>query len=89
MHSEISCKAQNALNETEKIIRRLAEVYRKELCESLNNRFANFESYFFHPSDCAIIDPYHKVCELYSSLCDKDKEDFRESFTKIARLFGV
>lgn len=83
-----SMKTRNTLTEVEKIIRQVPEVYRKELCLSLKDHFCDPLS-FFHPSDCAIVRPFHKATELYHALCDEDKKEFREYFSEIANQFGA
>ncbi|MBO5478502.1 MAG: hypothetical protein J6A04_02145 [Clostridia bacterium] len=89
MNIEISIKTRNTLTDAEKAIRRVPEVYRKELCNFLKDKFENPQTYLFRHTNSAVIDSFHEVSKLYSKLCDTDKEQFKKSFSKIARQFGA
>lgn len=89
MNEDISKVVQNKLTEAKKLIQSVPEVYRKGLCKSFLEKIYTPESYRFSSTNTATINSFHKLCNLYSKLCDVDKEDFLAHFSKLAKQFDA
>lgn len=89
MQRELPIKTRNTLTKVECIIRRVPEQYRKDLCTSVTNMLKNPLDSHFQASDFCIIDPFHKIRELYNHLCDTEKDAFVTAFPDVAKQFEI
>ena len=82
--TDLSPKLRSTLTQAEKAIQRVPAVYRKELCDSLKNKFENPLKYVFRHTDMNAINAFQEISLLFNSLCDRDKELFVLSFSELS-----
>jgi hypothetical protein len=89
MRNAITIKTKNALIESKKALSKVPMRYRVELCELLEEKFANPHTFVFRHSNYKVVIAFHTIFELYDKLCDEDKDQFRIAFTSLSENLDI
>lgn len=89
MNIDMSVRTRNTLTKAEIAIRRVPDIYRKQLCRSLIERFEKPLNYNFKHDNTAVKSAFSQVSILYDKLCEVEQEDFRMAFPEVSKQFSA
>lgn len=89
MNIDMSVRTRNTLTKAELAIRRVPEVYRKQLCGFLAEKFERPLDYSLKHDNMAVIDAFRQVSILYDKLCEVEKTEFRIAFSEVSKQFAA